>query len=107
VVAFKDCVLNVAEEGFNQAVWQAVLLYGVPADSNKFDVGKEVYEGQLIPIEDMPDKGVDGVDEEGEISESEEDAPGDEGEGEGGTSEAGMEEVEDAEGRISEAEEAE
>ena len=107
VVALKDCVLNVAEEGFNQAVRQAVLLYGVPADSNKFDVGKEVYEGQLIPIEDMPDKGVDGVGEEGEIGESEEDAPGNEGEGEEGTSEAGMEEVEDAEGRISEAEEAE
>ena len=107
VVVLKDYVLNVAEEGFNQAVRQAVLLYGVPADNNKFDVGKEVYEGQLIPIEDMPDKGVDGVGEEGEIGESEEDAPGDEGEGEEGTSEVGMKEVEDAEGRISEVEEAE
>jgi len=43
IVALKDCVLNVAEEGFNQAVQQAVLLYGVPADGNKFDVEKEVY----------------------------------------------------------------
>ena len=79
----------------------------MPADSNKFDVGKEVYEGQLIPIEDMSDKGAGGVDEEGKVGESEEDAPGDKGEGEEGTSEAGMEEVEDVEGRVSEAEEAE
>jgi len=41
VVALKDCLLKVIEEGFKQAVRKVVLLYGVPADGNKFDVEKE------------------------------------------------------------------
>jgi len=39
----KDYVLNLAEEGFNQVVRQVVLLYGVSANDNEFDVEKDVY----------------------------------------------------------------
>jgi len=42
VITLKDYVLNVAEEGFIQVVRQVVLLYGVHAEGNMFDVEKEV-----------------------------------------------------------------
>jgi len=67
VVALKDCVLKVAKEGFNQAVKQAILLYGVLADGNKFDVQKEVYQDQLISIEDILGEGTSKADEEGRL----------------------------------------
>jgi len=114
IATLKDCVLNVAEEGFNQAVrqavLQAVLLYGVSVDGNQFDVEKEVFQGQLIPIEDMPNKGADKVDEGGEVhGGNEEDTPegegGEDGEDEEGTLEAGVDDA-DGEGSV-EAEEAE
>jgi len=106
VVALKDCVLKVTEEGFKQAVRQAFLLYGVPADCNKFDVEKEVYQGQLIPIEDKPDKGTDKADEEEEVGggneeETLEGEDEEDGEDEEGTLEAKVEEVNEAEGEAS------
>ena len=82
----------------------------MPADGNQFDVEKEVFQGQLIPIEDMPNKGADKVDEGGEVDGGDEEDTlegegGEDGEDEEGTLEAGVDDA-DGEGSV-EAEEAE
>jgi len=49
----KDYVLSVHSGAFRQAVRQAVLLYGVP-ENNDMDENKEVFNGRLVPIKDLP-----------------------------------------------------
>jgi len=52
LIELKDYVLTVHSEGFNQAVRQAILLYGVPVE-NELDSGKDVYSGRLVSIDDI------------------------------------------------------
>ena len=49
----KDYVLSVHSGAFRQAVRQVVLLYGVPKN-NDMDENKEVFNGRLVPIKDLP-----------------------------------------------------
>lgn len=49
----KDYVLTVHSQSFRQVVHQAVLLYGVP-EHNEMVKNKDVYNGQLVPIEEIP-----------------------------------------------------
>ena len=51
----KNCVLNVHSQTFKQAIRQAVLFYGIPKD-NELDENKDIYNGQLMPIEDIPSR---------------------------------------------------
>jgi len=57
LIDLKDYILSIHEEGFNQAICQEVLLYGVPVEDNRFDIGKDVFQSQIIPVDDMPAKG--------------------------------------------------
>jgi len=43
LINLKDYILSIYEEGFNQALDQVVLLYGVSANDNGFDIGKDVF----------------------------------------------------------------
>jgi len=49
----KDYVLDLHKEAFNQAVRQAVFLYGV-LEQNNMDPDKDVFNGCLVPIKDIP-----------------------------------------------------
>jgi len=51
----KNCVLNVHSQTFKQAIRQVVLLYDTPED-NELDENMDVYNGQLMPIEDIPSR---------------------------------------------------
>jgi len=50
----EDNVLDQHELDFQKALQQAGFFYNIPLDKGKFDVGKDFYQGQLIPIEDIP-----------------------------------------------------
>jgi len=39
-------------------VCQVVLAYRVLADDNGFDLAKDVFQGQLVPVDNMPNEGV-------------------------------------------------
>lgn len=52
LVELNDYVLTTFSKSVNQVVRQVILLYGVPSDQ-KLDSGKDVYEGQLVAIEDI------------------------------------------------------
>jgi len=49
----KDNVIDLHKEAFGQAVRQAIFLYGVP-EQNELDPDKDVFDGRLIPIKDIP-----------------------------------------------------
>ena len=49
----KDYMLDLHKEAFTQAVRQAVFLYGVP-EQNDMDPDKDVFNGCLVPIKDIP-----------------------------------------------------
>jgi len=49
----KDYVLTVHSQSFQQAVCQVVFLYGV-LDENEIDENNDIYNGQLVPIEEIP-----------------------------------------------------
>ena len=69
-------MLDLHKGAFSQAVCQAVFLYGVP-EQNDMDPDKDVFNGCLVPIKDIPtvaedptpketDRQGDGGEEEGE-----------------------------------------
>jgi len=49
----KDYVLTVHSQSFQQVVRQAVLLYGAQ-EENEIGENKDVYNGQLVSIEEIP-----------------------------------------------------
>jgi len=49
----KDYVIDLHKEAFGQAVRQAIFLYGIP-EQNDLDPDKDVFDGRLIPIKDIP-----------------------------------------------------
>ena len=49
----KDYVIDLHKEAFGQAVRQVVFLYGVP-EQNDMDSDKDVFNGCLVPIKDIP-----------------------------------------------------
>ena len=40
--------------GFSKALQQAKYFYKIPLDEGNFDVGKDFYNGELIPVNDIP-----------------------------------------------------
>jgi len=54
IATLKDCVLNVAEEGFNQAVRQAVLLYGVPLMATSLMLRRKFFKVSLFLLKICP-----------------------------------------------------
>jgi len=57
----KEYVLSMDAGGFNQVVHQAILLYGVSTNENEFDLGKDIFQGQLVAIDNIPLGGVSNV----------------------------------------------
>ena len=49
----KDYVLNLHKEAFSQAIIQVVFLYGL-LEQNNMDSDKDVFNGCLVPIKDIP-----------------------------------------------------
>lgn len=49
----QDDVLVMLSESFNHAVRQAYLFYNGPPTVSAFDATKNVYEGQLVPIDEL------------------------------------------------------
>jgi len=50
----EDSVIEEHELDFKKALQQAAFFYNVPLDEGKFDVDKDFYEGQLMPIDQIP-----------------------------------------------------
>jgi len=50
----QDYVLGVHEEEFNQVIRQTSFFYSILVYKGKFDVSKDVYKGELIPIDNVP-----------------------------------------------------
>jgi len=49
----KDYVIDLHKEAFGQAVRQTIFLYGI-LEQNDLDPDKDVFDGRLIPIKDIP-----------------------------------------------------
>jgi len=49
----EDSVIEEHENGFKKALQQAAFFYHIPLDEGKFDVDKDFYEGQLVPIDQI------------------------------------------------------
>jgi len=47
----KDYILGMHAEVFNQSVRQTIFLDGMSANDNEFDLGKDIFQGQLIVID--------------------------------------------------------
>jgi len=50
----KDSVIEEPELGFKKALQHAAFFYNVPLDEGKFDIDRDFYEGQLMPIDQIP-----------------------------------------------------
>ena len=50
----EDSVIEEHELDFKKALQQAAFFYNVSLDERKFDVDKDFYEGQLMPIDQIP-----------------------------------------------------
>jgi len=50
----RESVIEEHELGFKKALWQVALLFSVPANDQRFDVGKDVYQKSLVRLEDIP-----------------------------------------------------
>jgi len=48
-------MLRVSEESFNQGVRQVTFFHGVSAEDSRYDLGKDVVNGQLVPLGDDTD----------------------------------------------------
>jgi len=47
---FQGFMLRINEESFNQGVRQVAFFHGVPTDDSRYDLGKDVVNGQLVPL---------------------------------------------------------
>ncbi len=47
-------VIQQHQLGFEKALQQAEYFYKIPLDAGNFDVGKDFYKGELIPVSDIP-----------------------------------------------------
>jgi len=74
----KDHVIEQHDKGFELAVQQAAFFYKIPTDDGNFNNQKAFFNGELLPLSEIPDSG-----EEDELAE--------EGGGEGGEEAAGVE----------------
>jgi len=43
-------MLCINEENFNQGVHQVAFFHGMPADDSRYDLGKDIVNGQLVPL---------------------------------------------------------
>jgi len=65
----KDYIIDLHKESFSQAVRQAVFIYGVPEqnemDPDK-DIHKDIFNGRLVPIKEIPTADEDAAPNQGE-----------------------------------------
>ena len=55
---YQGFMLRINEESFNQGLRQATFFHGIPADDSRYDLGKDVVNGRLVPLgEDVDDAG--------------------------------------------------
>ncbi|KAK7382366.1 hypothetical protein VNO80_01217 [Phaseolus coccineus] len=50
----EDSVLEEHEAGFKKALRQAAFFYNTPLDEGKFDVDKDIHNGELLPLDQIP-----------------------------------------------------
>ncbi|KAL9322248.1 hypothetical protein ACSQ67_010301 [Phaseolus vulgaris] len=53
----QDIVLHQHELGFNKGLEHVVFFYGIPLTEGKFNVNKDFYKGELMPVTNIPDRG--------------------------------------------------
>jgi len=47
---YQEFMLRVSEESFNQGVHQVAFFHGVSADDSRYDLGKDIVNGELVPF---------------------------------------------------------
>jgi len=73
----KDYIIDLHKESFSQVVRQEVFIYGVP-EQNEMDPDKDIFNGRLVPIKEIPTADEDAAPSQGEGGEAqgEEEADG-------------------------------
>ena len=60
----QNFILEQHKLGFAKTLEQAKYFYKIPIDEGNFDVEKDFYNGELMPVNEIPEDDTDGVDAE-------------------------------------------
>jgi len=66
----QECMMRINEESFNQGLRQIALFHGIPVEDSRYDLGKDVVNGQLMSLGKNADYTKEDIQENAQPSEA-------------------------------------